>query len=30
MLFNDGHLKMLEMNPLFNKKQSLEDVSSSE
>lgn len=27
MLFNDQHLKMMQMNPMFNKKQTLEDVS---
>jgi len=26
MLFNESHLKMLEMNPIFNKCQTLEDV----
>lgn len=27
MLFNDSHLKMMKMNPMFNKRQTLEDVS---
>ncbi|CDW90752.1 dual specificity catalytic domain containing protein [Stylonychia lemnae] len=28
MLFNESHMKMLKMNPMFNKKQSLEDILS--